>query len=612
VATLTARRGWLVPAALVFLSWPVGRYIPIFGLDPSWQAGLHMAASQGLDFGRDVTFTYGPLGFLDSPTFWEPTTGMLAMLYAAAARLALCSTVYFAARRSFGMLPAAALTLFVADLTTEQQLPLVVFALCVVALRTPCPPARLEAWAAAAGVLGGVELLVKPPRGIAELVLALMTLLAMAPRRVRALAALAAGFMATVAVAWLATGQSVHAVGPWLHQVREFVSGYAGAMNLDTHGRGWEYPAAALAALAGLAAVRWGDEETWWRRPWLGLLWVAFAFFLFKEGFIRHDGHSVHYFGAAAAGLLVLAPRVTARRVVAALAVLACAGAAVRATKDSLGDVLDPVTRAHHGVDAADAVVESGPRNASVEAIRAFMRTKYAVPADMLAAMKGRTVSVWPSETAIAWAYRLRWRPLPAYQSYLAYTAYLDRLDARFASSPRAPDLILYERGRGIDGRWLGWDAPRTFLALLCDFHTGRPGREYLLLARSGSRCGPPRPLGGAKARWGQAVRVPAPSAPDMLVTMRVHGTGVAGAEKLRGLLFKPYRRYAVLDGQRTYRFVSGSGEDTPLPIVAGSRADLPRGFRLAPGARSVSFERQGGNPRSILRYSFSETRVGR
>ena len=42
------------------------------GLDPSWILGLNLAHSQGLVAGRDMVFTYGPLGYLLYP---EPLGG---------------------------------------------------------------------------------------------------------------------------------------------------------------------------------------------------------------------------------------------------------------------------------------------------------------------------------------------------------------------------------------------------------------------------------------------------------------------------------------------------------------------------------------------------------
>lgn len=46
---------------------PIGR-----GLDPSWMLGLNMAHAQHLVYGKDIVFTYGPLGYLAHP---DPASG---------------------------------------------------------------------------------------------------------------------------------------------------------------------------------------------------------------------------------------------------------------------------------------------------------------------------------------------------------------------------------------------------------------------------------------------------------------------------------------------------------------------------------------------------------
>jgi hypothetical protein len=67
----------LLPSALlvVLVTWEVRRVVPRTGFDHSWQLALNLAAQHGLDFGRDVVFTYGPLGFLAQPLIVSALTG---------------------------------------------------------------------------------------------------------------------------------------------------------------------------------------------------------------------------------------------------------------------------------------------------------------------------------------------------------------------------------------------------------------------------------------------------------------------------------------------------------------------------------------------------------
>jgi hypothetical protein len=63
----------LIRFAIVFVSallcLPI-LYISLHGgLDVSWMYGLHKANIEGLIFGKNIVFTYGPLGYLMYPVF---------------------------------------------------------------------------------------------------------------------------------------------------------------------------------------------------------------------------------------------------------------------------------------------------------------------------------------------------------------------------------------------------------------------------------------------------------------------------------------------------------------------------------------------------------------
>src|SRR5207248_9608359 len=68
VERLRKRRGALaVGSLLAILSLPLGRTTPGALLDRSFPLGISLAHVNGLRFGKDIVFTYGPLGFLASP-----------------------------------------------------------------------------------------------------------------------------------------------------------------------------------------------------------------------------------------------------------------------------------------------------------------------------------------------------------------------------------------------------------------------------------------------------------------------------------------------------------------------------------------------------------------
>ena len=71
-------------------------------IDHSMHAGLQMASAQGLDYGPQLIFTYGPLGFLKSYLAFVEGPARLAALYGIALHLALSISLVWAIRRNFG------------------------------------------------------------------------------------------------------------------------------------------------------------------------------------------------------------------------------------------------------------------------------------------------------------------------------------------------------------------------------------------------------------------------------------------------------------------------------------------------------------------------------
>ena len=86
-------------AALALFTWPVASLTPTAGLDNSWAVGLSLALARGIVFGRQVVFTFGPLGLVTAPRAVTSGTLLLGLLGAAAIQLALVAVVLHTLRR---------------------------------------------------------------------------------------------------------------------------------------------------------------------------------------------------------------------------------------------------------------------------------------------------------------------------------------------------------------------------------------------------------------------------------------------------------------------------------------------------------------------------------
>jgi len=614
-------RGNVVVAACVAVvalaAWPVHSLRADIGSDWSWIAALDYAAEHGLRFGDQITWSYGPLGFLDTwhgPALYYGDVLLLSWLYAAVLQVLLAYALLSALRRTLP-LPAAVLGAVVVLALTADPAPALALAWCALALTRPdgAPERdgmRALAFPLALGALTGVALLGKLNEGVELLALALVALTAV-PRR-RDTLAFAGALVGAAALGWLATGQTFADVVPYVRNGAQIVSGYAAAMGTSDPHHQWTYLAAfALPALA--LALLWTATRALPRRRRFGLLGlsVVYVAFAFKEGFVRQDAeHLEVYFGGLAVlfALIPVRPRGGRRTVALAAGGVVAVVLALVALQD-VGHVarrLNPVANVAAAADQLRTLGSPSRQDALTADLRVRLDALYHLPPQLRTAVGNRPVMFWPFLFGeAAYAYGLNLRPLPSLEPYGAYTPALDRLGARMLASGRAPARILRARAAGIDGRNPTFEAPLATLQIFCRYRQLAAQEPWQLLVRASDRCGAPRPLQTRTAAWGAPVTVPAPRSLDALVLARVEGAGPQGLERLRALLLRPAPRWIALDGQR-FRLVAATAADGLL-LSAPPRRDYPGQFAIAPHPRAIAVGRDGGQPGGTLTYRFEE-----
>ncbi len=206
-----ARRGltssWALGLLVAVATWGIAFRYPAPGLDPGWGAGLYMAAHDGLDWGTEVVFTYGPLGFLFDPVNWYVDLASIAFVWNSLLWLALAIGFVWAFRRIAGG-RVAVLGAFagLALLTTIDVALAVGGVLCFAALRRDPPPHATSVLAMGGGLFAAVEMLLKLSTGPPMLAMFALALVG-ARARPWQWAAFAGLFVVAFIGLWLATGQ---------------------------------------------------------------------------------------------------------------------------------------------------------------------------------------------------------------------------------------------------------------------------------------------------------------------------------------------------------------------------------------------------------------------
>lgn len=573
---------FVLGALLALLGMNLSTLQPVFGIDSSFRVGLTEAVLEGMPFGVDVVWPYGPLGFLGGPTAIGRGLLALAVVYQFVALTVLFATlVYRFGRNGFGavwtVLVLAPFALAIS--ITDNVVPEIVTITLVVVLvtlwqhsdgRLPQP----STWwvVGIAGCVAGAQVLVKfGPGGLACVVVVFFAV--SSGQRARqvaiAIAAIAAGFI----VPWLVTGQRLSALGSYLRTSYELSAGYqdAQAYGPSTTAVGVVGLVAMIAAAIGvLGGYRWvrRDRHAWWALLPLG----ATAWFVLKQGLVRWDDW--HAVGAVIMlGLLVAVLPWSRRLLVLPIGVL-LVGALVAFAADP-GRVRTTWT---DRIDATKVLASSSQQDAQLDQARAELRASYGVPDPVLEALVGRSVHAEEWDVNAVWGNDLSWRPLPIMQSYSTYTAELDRRNADRYASDTGPDAVLLNPAT-VDGRNGLWESPDARVALTCNFVPVASGNGWTALHRASNACGEPQELATETVASGATVDVPEPSRPDALVVARFD-LPVDPLSRMLAAVARPLRYpYVFVDGTR-YRFVTGTADGAHIVRSPGRVADreLPHG----------------------------------
>jgi hypothetical protein len=588
-------RGSGLPVSLLIaiLTWPVLSLAPGWNLDPSWQIALHLAAAGQLRFGREIVFSYGPLGYLSQPLLITSATGIESFVYAVVAQVALCLVLLRSTLRTFAW-PLALVVTYLAAAIPELlvSVPLiVVFFGCVWALERDRPPAM--GWLVPiGGALAAFQLLLKLNGGVLCLAMLVLTAWHLRPRRLRSEFLLALSFAASLIALWWLTGNPPRNLATWLQRSWSVVSGYSAGMAIDSTTELRAYLLAILAILFGAhLLIRRARLPSRSRALCLAGVVAIYLFASVKEGFVRHDPtHDLYFLGLVSVGVLAFdwrrLPRSnTSLKFSAALLSLALLGSLLLTAGS---------TRLYRPDLSAAAVFREGwvlasgsRRESAIRSGRASVRSELRVSPRLLRGLRGYSVDVEPYLTSAVWAYDLRWRPEPLIQSYAAYTASLDRFNASFLER-RGAARILRRGGKVIDRKMPAFEAPASFVAVLCRYRDLQHVGMWFVLGRVPNRCGHAYLLGRTTGTAGQAVLVP--SAPNrhavVFARIRIRQTLLG---RLQDVLFKPFRLPTItLSRDRRYRLEAATAGD-PLVLRLPSGSGIASAFGGALDASSIT-----------------------
>jgi hypothetical protein len=474
--------GW----GVVFILLVVGAFnfplMPGTDLDPSWRMALGYFFERGMQFGHDVVFTYGPLGFVMGKTFsglqfGGLIAGQLILAVISAIVIAILGSrlrgsqrvIYFTFFILFGItyedaLHMLVIVLFGFELIRLMEAPrwgwLVLIA-AVLAFYAQIKFTDFLLICVALGVSGSYGLWRRQPKAVAVLGLASL------------------GFFLGL---WVCFGQKISNLPAYFAASWQISQGYQWAMAIPSPlGPLWK-GLVVLSVLIAYAVVHLWLNPDKPRALANTVLLGAFAYLNWKHGFVRADGHMIGFFFCALLPLVAYPallndpPRFRlAHRwvfiVTIAIALWGLENTIWGVVRRSLGAFQD---RTWNNIESAFQWSETRQRYSDALA-KARLATDMYMTRELAG---GATLDVLGFEQGVAILNRFNYRPRPVIQSYSTFTPALAKLNRDFFKSADAPKYVL-SKIQAIDHRLPSMDDPYVLLLLAYRYEFLRTEKDF-------------------------------------------------------------------------------------------------------------------------------------
>ena len=582
--------GTAIIAAVIFLiAVPSMPFTPGAGLDSSWIFGINIGHSERMVFGRDIIFTYGPLGYLMMPSFPEAEPwAVFAFVWGMSvvfgyALWTLCKRARHWTEICLYLGVFWIYNAFVLDAHIERPLRVVIALTLAVAIRLDDRP-----WfdIGLLSFLGAFLLLVKFNIGMLGSLAAFYFVACVlwrgrkTPGRVlKRAGAIVAVWIVTLAGFYWALDGTLFGLVAFVRNSLEITNGYSEAMGLP--GLLWVAVSAVLSCLALWIVVPLAAGQL--RRVIWGVpLLIGMGFLCFKSAMVRQDAHALPFpYEMAALALLVVALVSTWRsRIVVTMFVVAslASGFAQFGDPPFLPEHMDRLT-GRAALVSFDEYLHWPSAVTGMETNTQRALTLETIPPEFQQYVSGKRVATYPWEVSMIRANHLRWQPLPVIQAYSAYTPRLDLLNARALDDPAGPEAILLSWD-SIDTREPLYETPRSWWALLNWYDVKARSHNWpqnicVLTRRSAPRFDPSVPIGTTVAHWGQTIMLPPVGNDEALMMQAEIG------ESLKGIVKRELFRAPMVMVRATLRsgFI-----DSQLAI----RANLPDGVLVSDWPKSL------------------------
>ncbi len=523
---------------------------------------MNQAAAQGLAFGKDIIFTFGPYASIYTRCY-HPSTDMLMV----------CGTLYLALSywaclvvlmRGVQWRWVLAVCAILAGLRYTKDplllsLPLLAGLLSFKLIHSEeARPVKSQSAAWHVALLFAPLGLLPLVKGSLLILCAAVAVLCCAfflanKQRLPGIMCLLSP-VASMLFFWIVSGQPLAALPSYFMGMAPIISGYTEAMAVD--GNVYEIALYLAASAFVLLEIFIQNEPTPSAKIFLFCIYFVFLFISFKAGFVRHDSHAMNSAGSILlAGILlpfVIKTRLTLPIIF--LIVVTWAYIDSHYLKTSIETVANNTRMTYSSMwrGVTHRLRDKNWPKVEFDAALNFIRQQAAFPV-----LQG-TADIYSYNQAYLVASGNAWLPRPILQSYSAYTPVLAEKNRQHLLGDKAPDNVIF-RVEPIDGRIPSSEDGASWPVLLLKYQPTRMENDFLFLqkATGGSEAVEPLQIKSEKHSFGESVAVPRQNQP-VFAQVEIKPTLLG---RVAGILFKPSQLQITLDlengTKKSYRIIA-------------------------------------------------------
>lgn len=548
---------WLL-LALTMFKLPAS---PSVELDPSWRMAIGQMAGHHLQWGVDVVFTYGPLGYLLAAINHGEHFAQLIAWQCFSTVLFTTAICWFGRRlRGWGALAYFAYFFVTVATFSEAMSMTMVFLLALQLLEESTSSRR---WLAplTTAVMAMLALMKFTNLILAAFCIACIGLHHFWRKRRTEGAVVIGSFVGWFAAGWLACGQHLANIPAYFRTSLLASGGFTDGMALDESGimlAGGLLSAAGVAALYLLVLWRTADFA---RSLAKVAICAALSFLNWKHGFARADAHVLSHFSACLLIVVIspvfLGPTAFPRLTRAVLLFTAGAGlfGFLAEQPETIIDAPANLNRViKHNVHTLRRLPKL-EREAEKEFAGASGGHALSAIRDIVG---DATIDMIGNAQGYVVLNQFNYRPRPLFQTYLPYSAELARLNERYLESDDAPGFLLVHTDP-IDGRLPTLEDALSLRQLVYRYHYLTEESGFQLWQRNDEQepIAQPELVKQTSATFDDTVNVPNLGANPVWMEIDIRPSLLG---RLRSFLYKSPLVHATITDtmafQSTYRLI--------------------------------------------------------